>query len=161
MGGGLEYVVKTEYEQNECKQCVFNVMEIASAASGATTLRLAFTRRAFTRGIDFQPYTYDIEISWRLFKKIMDIPSMAKMAFWMKGTSRPSTADDPVYHPSPNIETVLHSRATSAGASSRGEVLENDRLRGAFVKLQRDMGKDPKLDSSKLFSVSSTSGHPL
>merc|ERR1711865_614359 len=131
------------------------------SSNGAQMLRLTFTRRAFTRGIDFQPFVYDIEVTWKLFKKVMSVAAMGMMGFWMKGTSKESNADDTLYQPNPNVETILHSRAQSAQASSRSDAGENGRLRGCFVRLQRDMTRNPKLNSTKLFSVSTTQGHPL
>ena len=47
----MEYVVKTEYDANGCRQCIFNVTEVLGRG-GVPQLRLAFTRRA--RNVDFQ-----------------------------------------------------------------------------------------------------------
>ena len=140
---GLEYACKTEYAANDDHQCVAHVEEEQDGV-----LTLTFRRQRFIKGIDPQPFRYNISISWSLFKQIMATPTMSRMVFWVK-----------TFRPTPQIETTVHSRGRSLMQSSRADVSEGYRLRKLFTKTDRDLRKFPRQDTSKLFQVSKTLGN--
>jgi hypothetical protein len=139
---GLEFAVKTEYSANDDHQCVFHVVEETEGV-----LTLSFRRQRFIKGIDPQPFRYNISIGWLQFKSLMATPTMSNMAFWVKN-----------FRPTPQIETTIHSRAKSNSTMSRSDAAEANRLRKEFSSIDRSMRKHLRMNSAKLFEVSSTLG---
>jgi hypothetical protein len=114
------------------------------------SLRLTFFRRSFMKGIDPQPFIYDIDIPWKQFKKLMDDPTMARMAFYVKK-----------FRPTPAIESTIHGRDRSLIANSRSSIPEGHRLRKEFAHIEEKMKNHTRMDTSKLYHVSTYLGNSL
>jgi len=124
--------------------------KLDTSSGRKVTLRLTFLRRGFMKGIDPQPFTYDIDISGKQFKELMDTPTMGAMAFYVTR-----------FRPTPTIESTVHGRARSLVAGSRSATTEGHRLRKEFAHIEQKMKTNTRMDTSKLYHVSTCLGSSL